>query len=158
MRLPSRSVRGFAGLQLAIAAAGLHLVWGLPRLVAYLGIGRMPDPRPPLFVLSALVVAAAVVAYHAGVPERLPYAVVGLVMAGYLVGYAGWHVAGHPVLAPGGTVATTAHPSGPVAQLVGHLRSDAFAAATVACSAAALVLIAPALLRPGSGPSDRKAV
>lgn len=146
MHWRSRETRGFAGVLLAILAAGLHLVWGAPRLIAYLGVGRLPDARPLLFVLSAAVVAAA--AYHAGAPKRRVYGVLVLVMVAYLVGYVGWHLAGHPIVGTDGTVLTTSHPDGPLAQLVDHLGSDLFAATAVAISVVVLGLLVPLLTAP----------
>lgn len=145
MQWRSRETRGFAGVLLAIVAAGLHLVWAAPRLIAYLGLGRLPDARPLLFVLSAAVVAAAAVAYHAGAPRRRVYGVLVLVMVAYLSGYAGWHLAGHPIVGSDGTIRTIHHPDGPLVQLVDHLGSDPFAATSVVLSVVVLALLAPLL-------------
>lgn len=130
MDLWARPIRRFVGVQLALVAAALHFAWGLPRLVVYLGVGRMPDLRPPLFVLSALVVAAAAIALYRTDYERRAAAVLVAVMVAYLVGYAGWHVVGHPVLASGGGIRTAHHPDGPVASTIAHLRNDAYALVT----------------------------
>lgn len=143
--MDGRRLLRIVGLQCALIAAGLHVVWGLPRLVVYVGQGTMPDARPLLFTLSAVVIVAAVAALFRGADERPIYALLIAIMVVYLLGFAGWHLAGHPVLGPDG-VAVHHHPEGPVAQLADHLR-DGYTLATVLFEVGAIVALAPLLRR-----------
>lgn len=134
----------FVGVTLALIAASLHVAWGLPRFVLYTQLGRMPDFRPPLFLLSAAVVAAAVVALYRGRAARPVYAILVAIMLVYLGGYVTWHLTGHPILLEG-TLRTNLHPSGPVATLFTHLRNDAFALVTVLVELLVIAALAPLL-------------
>lgn len=140
----TRTVLRIAGAQSALVAAGLHLVWGLPRLAVYLGAGRLPDPRPLLFVLSALAIGAAALALYRGAPARPIYALLIAVMVAYALGYLGWHLAGHPIMGPDG-IAVHYHPDGPLATVGSHLASSGFAQATLALEAAAVGALAALL-------------
>jgi len=50
-----RSGLRYAAGILALAVAAIHIYWGFPRLVLYIQVGRAPDPRPFLFVGSAVM-------------------------------------------------------------------------------------------------------
>lgn len=144
--METRDALRIAGVWTALVAAGLHLVWGAPRLVVYLGAGRLPDPRPLLFVLSALAVGAAALALYWGAPERPLFGFLVAVMVAYFLGYVAWHLAGHPIVGPGG-ITTHHHPDGPVAVLLAHLANSGFAQATVALEAVAVAALAALLWR-----------
>lgn len=90
----TRSLRLF-GLQLVLVVAATHLYWGLPKLVLYLRAGLIPDPRPPLFVVSSLVLLSGLVALYHGAPKRPIYVLGLLLVVGYLFGYVSWHLGDH---------------------------------------------------------------
>lgn len=82
-----------AGAGLAMVVAAIHLYWGMPRLLTYVVVGSLPDPRPPVFVLSALLIAVGVALAAAGAPRR-PIYLAGIVLVlTYLLGYVAWHTA-----------------------------------------------------------------
>lgn len=134
-----------AGIQLALLAAALHLLWGVPRAFVYLRVGRFPDPRPFLFVASALAVAAAAVWLARGGP-RGPL-LVGLceMMAVYLSGYAWWHLGSHGGgLFPGLT--PLRHDAPPVELLVDHLLADSYVLLTTVAELGSLGALLGVLL------------
>lgn len=145
MDASTRSILEFAGLTLSLIAGGLHLAWGGPRLVIYLQVGRLPDPRPAVFVLSAIGVAAAVLAMYYGAPERPVYGFLIGVMVVYLVGYVAWHLGGHPIFGPGG-VQSNYHPVSPVEVIVDHLRNDLFALGSTVIEIGAIAALAVLLI------------
>lgn len=144
--METRDVLRFVGVVAALVAAVLHLAWGAPRLVVYLGSGQLPDPRPLLFVLSALAVGAAALALYWGAPERPLFGFLVAVMAAYFLGYVAWHLAGHPIMGPGG-VTTHHHPDGPVATVLSHLANSGFAQVTIFFEVVAVAALAPLLWR-----------
>jgi hypothetical protein len=89
------------GVQLAVVSAAIHLWWGLPRALVYLRVGTVADPRPYLFVVSAVAVVVGVAWLYAGGPRRKLYALGASVMALYAVGYVWWHLGGHGGAIPG---------------------------------------------------------
>lgn len=137
----------FAGVTLALVAAGLHLVWGGPRLAVYISVGRLPDLRPALFVISSIAVVFAVIALYRGTPERPVYALLIGIMAVYIAGYIAWHLAGHPILGPGG-VQLNYHPPDPVTVVVTHLQNDLFALVSMLVEISALVVLTLLLANP----------
>jgi hypothetical protein len=139
-----------AGVQLAVLAAALHLLWGVPRGLVYLRVGRYPDPRPFLFVASALAVAAAAVWLARGGPRRPLLAGLATMMVVYLLGYAWWHLGSHggglfPALTP------LQHDANPVVLFVDHLRHDPFVLVTVVAEVGALGALLAALRVPDAG-------
>lgn len=86
--------------QLALVVAAIHLQWGLRTLVIYLNAGTMPDPRPPLFVLSATAIVAGIVLVALDGPRRPVYGLGILLMFTYMFGYAAWHLGGHGSILP----------------------------------------------------------
>lgn len=91
---------------LALAVAGVHLYWGLPRFAAYASVGTMPDPRPLAFVLSGHVIVGAITLVLLGIIDtRRTYLPGMALMLAHLVGYAAWHT----VLAHGTTETGSAH-------------------------------------------------
>ncbi|WP_435126271.1 hypothetical protein [Halobaculum sp. D14] len=109
------------GVQAAAVAAAVHLFVGLPKLAVYLPLLSAADPRPYLFVPSAvlLLVLAAVVVR--GAHHRRLYALTAGVLGTYLVGYCWWHLTGHGGLYSGHGVGN------PVTIVAGHLATDALA-------------------------------
>jgi len=85
------SGRRYLAGALALLVAGIHLYWGFPRLVVYVQAGMMPDPRPLLFVASAIAILLGIARVLDGSdPDRIYLAGIGL-MLGYIAGYALWH-------------------------------------------------------------------
>lgn len=145
MEALSRDRLELVGVQLALLAAALHLLWGVPRALVYLRVGRFPDPRPFLFVASAVAVAAAAVWLARGGPRRPLLAGLAAMMAVYLLGYAWWHLGSHGGgLFPGLT--PLRHDTNPAALLVDHLANDLFGLVTVLAELGALGALAGALL------------
>ena len=128
-----------AGLAFLIAI--VHLYWGMPRLTAYLMAGTMPDPRPPLFVLSGVAILVGVSIVAAG-GDRRPIYVAGIaLMLTYLLGYVAWHTVldhgGFWPWGPGGH----AHGGNPVVVIAQHLLADPLALVSKAAELCLLVLL-----------------
>ena len=144
MALEGRDRVEVAGVVLALVAGGLHLVWGLPRALVYALAGTYPDPRPFLFVASAVAVAAAAVWLARGGPRRPLLGTLAAVVAAYLLGYAGWHLGSHGgALFPGLT--PLRHGGSVVATLLDHLGADAFVLVTTVVEVAALAALLASL-------------
>lgn len=140
----------FAAAVTALAVGGIHLWWGIPRFVAYASVGRMPDPRPLLFVLSGHAILLGVTLVAAGLLDARRTYGPGVVLAlAHLVGYAAWHT----VLDHGGAGATGSHHheattgvlgtvSHSLAEVGGHLLASplALTAALTEVATAALLL------------------
>lgn len=139
----SRERLRYVAAGLAALVAALHLFHpdhGLVRLVALVALDPgllVSDPRPAVFVLSSLVVLAAVPAVAAGVPRRLAYGAGLAVVAAYVLGYFAWHLSGHGGLLPGRE--PLYHGLGPVEAVVAHLTADPLAAVTLVAEGALLV-------------------
>jgi hypothetical protein len=119
-------LRYAAGL-LAVVVAAIHLYWGFPRLVTQIQAGMVPDPRPALFVGSAIAIVFGIAQVLDGRDPKLIYlAGIGLMIA-YLGGYVAWHtLSGHGGLWPWGPEPIT-H-SEPVSSVVfDHLLVDRLA-------------------------------
>ena len=86
-----RSGLRYAAGALALAVAAIHVYWGFPRLVLYLQVGRAPDPRPFLFVGSAVLIFLGIARVLDGRNERAIYLAGIALMATYIVGYGLWH-------------------------------------------------------------------
>ena len=76
---------------LALSVAAIHVYWGFPRLVLYLQAGRAPDPRPFLFVGSAVMIFLGIARVLDGRNERAIYLAGIALMGTYIVGYGLWH-------------------------------------------------------------------
>lgn len=99
----TRGALGFTAVQLAAVVAGIHLYWGLPRLVTAARIDQPIywDPRPLLFVASGLAILGALVLVQREILSRISAAVLGIgMMLTYLLGWAYWHLAGHTAILP----------------------------------------------------------
>lgn len=137
----------FGGITLALAAAGLHLVWGFPRLLVYIRLGRLADVRPLLFVISALVVIGAAGLIYVGYTNRWVYGLLIVIMGLYLAGYVLWHLGGHPIFIDG-SVETHSHPDNPLVVIITHLLNDTFALVTAVIEFAAILALAPLVIGP----------
>lgn len=123
-----RVVRTIAGF-LVLLVAWLHLLhpqYGLSRLLLFVDVGTIYDPRPPLFVLSGIALLCGVVLAFYGVRRRQLYlAGLGLMVA-YLLGYVAWHtVLDHGAFWP--HIHGHGHEVGIVENVLDHLREDTLA-------------------------------
>lgn len=135
----------FAGIMLAVVAGALHFVWGVPRGIVYLQAGRFPDPRPFLFVASALAIAGAAIWLARGGPRRPLLGGLAALMIVYLVGYAWWHLGSHGGALFGG-LTPLRHEADPLTLFIDHLLADVFVFATVVVEVAALAALLGVLL------------
>lgn len=129
-----RALARIGAVQAAVVTGVIHLAEGLPRLVVYLPRASLADPRPYLFVPSAVALLAAAAAVYSGRWVRSAAAVGATVSAAYLVGYAWWHLTDHGGLIPAHEAAD------PLGELAGHLAADPVA--LVAAAAETLGLVA----------------
>ena len=138
----------YAAAGFAYLVAGLHLFHpqrGFPRLVLILGledpVGHLLyDPRPLLFVLSAVVIVTGIKLVLLGAPRRPIYLLGMLLVATYFLGYFAWHLTGHGGFLPGRI--PNYHGLGPVEAVVDHLRAYAWARWTKVAEAILLALLA----------------
>ena len=138
-----RAIRYAAGT-LAFVVAVLHLFhpqYGFTRLVQYVQVGTLFDPRPLVFTLSGLAIVAGVLLVFNGVTKRPVYLAGIALMVTYLVGYGAWHtVLEHggfwPYIEPYGH-----HEMGTIAVIVDHLRHDWLALASKLAELALLALL-----------------
>ncbi|QLG28436.1 hypothetical protein HUG10_13150 [Halorarum halophilum] len=117
-------------VQAAIVSAAIHLLEGLPKLAVYLPILSFADPRPYLFVPSALLLVGLATVIVRGARHRRLYSLSAGVLLAYTVGYAWWHLTDHGGLVPSHEV------TNPVGEIAAHLATDpvafvAFAAQVV---------------------------
>lgn len=78
----------------AVAVAGIHLfhpTHGIMRLVLYLQIGTIFDPRPVAFTLSAFAVFFGILLVVADVARKPVYLLGMALMLVFLLGYGAWH-------------------------------------------------------------------
>ena len=142
-------------VQAAVVSAAIHLLEGLPKLLVYLPILSFADPRPYLFVPSALLLVGLATVIVRGAHHRRLYSLSAGVLLAYLVGYVWWHLTDHGGLVPSHEV------TNPVGEIVGHLATDpiafvAFAAEIVGVVAFLALFVAdPAL--PGTASPDADA-
>jgi hypothetical protein len=127
-REAARQLRPVAG-GLAVIVAGLHLLHpthGGPPLRAFVRIGRVTDPRPPLFVLAGFALLFGVALGVQGLDDRWTYAGGIAVVVALLLGFAGWHtVLGHGGFWPGRE--SLPHPDRNAALLIlDHLTGDPY--------------------------------
>lgn len=134
----------FVGVTLGLAAAGLHLVWGVPRLLVYLRLGQLSDVRPLLFVLSGLIIIGLAGLIFRGRANRSAYALLIGLLGLYLVGYVVWHLGGHPILLDG-SIQTHGHPDKPLVIIMSHLLNDTLALVTALLEVGAIIALAPLL-------------
>lgn len=134
-----------AAAALAYLVAGLHLfhpTHGFGRFVLLLSTDPgllVSTPRPAAFVLSGVAILVAVPAVALGVPNRPVYALGGLLMATYLVGYVAWHFSGHGGFLPGRQ--PLYHGLSPLENVVTHLSGDPWAVGAVVSELALLAAL-----------------
>ena len=87
----ARSGLRYAAGALALVVAAIHVYWGFPRLVLYIQAGRAPDPRPFLFVGSAVLIVLGIARVLDGRNERAIYLAGIALMGTYIVVYGLWH-------------------------------------------------------------------
>lgn len=136
-RPPVATIRREASANLAPMTGGVaffvavlhiaHPTLGLPRLVQYLQLGALYDPRPLLFTLSGFALVAGLTLAYAGA-DRKPLYLLGIgLMLVYILGYTSWHAfLGHGAFWPG--IESTGHANETVVESVAlHLLNDAYA-------------------------------
>ena len=121
------SGRRYLAGALALLVAGIHLYWGFPRLVVYIQAGMVPDPRPLLFVASAIAILLGIARVLDGSdPDRIYLAGIGLMLA-YIAGYALWHTGlAHGAFWPWGPEPIT-HDESALRVVADHLLADRLA-------------------------------
>lgn len=117
---------GYVGAALAYLVAGVHLFHptrGFPRLVTLLGTGDpsllVHDPRPLVFVLSAIAVLLGIKLVILGIERKRIYVLGMVLVTAYFVGYFAWHLSGHGGFLPGRE--PLYHGLHPVEAVVAHL-------------------------------------
>ncbi|MFC7135894.1 hypothetical protein [Halobaculum litoreum] len=115
------SVLRVLAVQAALVSAAIHLIEGLPRLLVYLPIGSFADPRPYLFVPSALLLVGLATLIVRGARHRRLYSLTAGILLAYSAGYAWWHLTDHGGLVPSHEV------TNPVGEVLAHLASDPIA-------------------------------
>lgn len=115
------SILRVLGVQAALVSAAIHLIEGVPRLLIYLPILSVRDPRPYLFVPSALLLVGLATVIVRGSRNRRLYSLSAGVLLTYSVGYAWWHLTDHGGLLPRHDV------SDPIGEVTAHLASDPIA-------------------------------
>lgn len=139
-RLGEISVNEVPITPLRIAAGGfamlvawihiLHPQLGLERLFLYIQLGTLYDPRPPLFVMSAIAIFVGIIVAYNGYFRREIYAAGLVLMSIYIIGYVAWH----SVLDHGGFwpyIAAHGHDEvGFIELIIAHLRDDELALAS----------------------------
>ncbi|SHH11071.1 hypothetical protein [Halobaculum gomorrense] len=150
------SVLRVFGVQAALVSAAIHLFEGLPRLFVYLPRLSFRDPRPYLFVPSALLVVVLATLVVRGSHDRRLYSLSAGVLLTYSVGYTWWHLTDHGGLLPSHEV------TDPVGEVIAHLAGDPIAfvsfAAQALGAAAFLVLFVADPRASGGDPSDGAAL
>jgi hypothetical protein len=142
----SRALRYLAAV-LAVVVAGLHLFhpdYGILALFVYLGVPALPDPRPPLFVLSAVAILLGMALVADGVvdPRAAYLAGMGLMVA-YIAGYFAWHMFGHGAWWPWGAgLGGHSHTFAEIVLGDHHLRDDPIALASKLAELALLAVLA----------------
>lgn len=139
---------GCGGL-LAVLIAWVHLLHprlGLSRLLLYLDVGTLYDPRPPLFVASAILIGIGIGLWLVDLRRDVVYVGGLLLMASHLAGYVAWHtVLDHGVFWP--HIEPHGHDhAGPLLTMVTHLATDELALVSKLAEAALFVVIAVILL------------
>jgi len=145
----------YAGMGLTYIVAAIHLFHpssGFPRLVEIALIGRpgliASDPRPLVFVVSAvlLIVGANLVLANRW---RRPLYLAGIaVVATYFLGYFLWHFTGHGGFLPGRE--PLYHGLSPLENVVSHLTTDVLAAVSKVLEVALLAVLVTLYGREGS--------
>lgn len=91
--LPLKDFR-YAAALLAGIIGGIHLLHptlGLPRLITYLQVGTIFDPRPVIFTLTAILIVIGIMMGRRRMYPRVVYGAGILLMIGFVGGYVLWH-------------------------------------------------------------------
>lgn len=123
------SVLRVLAVQAALVSAAIHLIEGIPNLLVYLPLGSFADPRPYLFVPSALLLVGLATMIVRGARHRRLYSLTAGVLLAYTAGYAWWHLTDHGGLVPSHEV------TDPVGEVLAHLASDPVALVAFAAQA-----------------------
>ena len=140
-------LRGISGLT-ALLVAWIHILhpqYGITQLLLLLEVGTLYDPRPPLFVVSGvLLLVGIVVCYFGlfGIPRRYLYLAGIVLMGGYLSGYFLWHtVLDHGAFWP--YIEGHGHSNvGLTTQIIQHLQNDSIAAVSKIAEGVTLLSLA----------------
>ena len=118
----------FSAAIIALFISAIHLEWGLDRLLWQLEAGIVHDPRPALFVVSAIAIVIGLTLRVINVGNtRLLYLGGIVMMCAYLLGYLAWHsILGHGSFWPWNDHVHY-HDSFTLAILAEHLKTDAVA-------------------------------
>lgn len=150
---------GYLGAGLACLVAVIHLFHpqrGFPRLVTVIATGDpsllVNDPRPAVFVLSALAILLGVNLAMWNVERKRIYVLGMVLMVTYLVGYFAWHLSGHGGFLPGRK--PLYHGLHPIEAVFSHLVNYPLAALSKLAEAALFVVLA-ALYRQESEANGR---
>ena len=131
---------------LAYLVAGVHLFHpdrGVPRLVLQLSIDPsliLTDPRLVAFVLSGFSILVAIKLVLVGFPRRPIYLLGMALMVTYIVGYFGWHLAGHGGFLPGRE--PFYHDMHPIETAAMHLQGDTWGRTAILAETALLGVLA----------------
>lgn len=137
---------GYVGAILACLVGGIHLFHlqrGFPRLVVLLSIGDLSllvnDPRPAVFVLSAIGIWLGITIVMWDTARKPVYVLGMLLIATYFFGYFAWHLTGHGGFLP----SRDPHYHGlhPVEAVVSHLAAYPVAALSKISEAALFVVL-----------------
>lgn len=93
--LPLKDFR-YAAALLAGIIGGIHLLHptlGLPRLITYVRVGTIFDPRPVIFTLTTILIVIGILMVRQGIYPRVVYGAGILLMVGFIGGYVLWHTA-----------------------------------------------------------------
>jgi hypothetical protein len=138
---------GYVGAALAYLVAGVHLFhpqYGVPRLVALFTTESLSllthDPRPVVFVLSALGILLGVTLTIANVARKRIYALGMALMTTYFIGYFAWHLTGHGGFLPGRQ--PLYHGLHPIEAVISHLINNPLAAFSKLTEAVLFVVLA----------------
>ncbi|GAA0214532.1 hypothetical protein [Halobaculum roseum] len=123
------SVLRVLGVQAALVSAAIHLIEGVPDLLVYLPLLSFRDPRPYLFVPSALLLVGVAAVIVRGSHDRRLYSLTVGVLLTYSAGYAWWHLTDHGGLVPRHDV------TDPVGEILAHLATDPVALVSFAAQA-----------------------
>ena len=84
----------YGGAILATVVTGIHLLHpqlGAPRLITYLQVGTLFDPRPLAFTVSAFLIVFGMVLVYQGLFVRQVYLLGSVLMVTFILGYVAWH-------------------------------------------------------------------
>ncbi len=128
---------------LAVAVAAVHLLHprlGAPRLVMFLEIGTLFDPRPLAFTLAGFLIVFGIVLAYQGLFVRAVYLGGIALMLVFLFGYVAWHtVLDHGAFWP--HIQAHGHDTGVIETVWVHLVSDTYATVSKPLEVALLAVL-----------------